>query len=130
MGCVVAPTSGCVFAEPLKAAELGVTAAPIVAARREIKVATKRQTVTSFLPRTLQHCVRKRVLLKGCTILGRSLISYIQTTKFELRLVDRLFNFFAILLNLCYSPMVQISTRLSPAQFVGLPISTAAKIDD
>jgi hypothetical protein len=94
-----------VFAEPLKAAEgLGVTAALAVTAIRETKVIVRRQNVTSFLPRTLQRCVRTRVLLRGSiTFLGCSLKSRSPTAKFELQIQDSLLSFFTILLILCYS---------------------------
>jgi hypothetical protein len=61
----------------LLAAELGITAALIAAFVSEIIIATRRQDITSFLPRTLQRRVPARVLFKGCAIfLGPSLTSY------------------------------------------------------
>ena len=94
--------------ELLVAAALGITAALVIAPASESKVAVIRQNVASFLPRTRQRSLLTRVVCKGCTIvLDRSLKSYSFTTKFEMRLVDRLLFVFAILLNLYYSPRIQ-----------------------
>lgn len=89
MGCVVAPTDDCVLVVPLTAREgLGVTAALVVAAMREINVVTRRKSVTSFLPRVLQRCVRTRVLSRGGTMFLGCLLEKAAalTAKLELNL--------------------------------------------